>query len=154
MIETPQIIHTAAQPTAIIHLQIPKDEIQNVMGPGVQELMSTIAAQGVRPTGPWFTHHRKMSPDAWDFEISVPVATPVTAAGRVQPSSWPEMKVARTVYQGGFEGLGEAWGEFDDWIEAQGLKPAEDLWECYLAGPESGSNPKKWRTQLNRPLLD
>lgn len=153
MIDTPQIVQTAAQLTAIIHLQIPKDEIQNAMGPGLQELTGTLAAQGIKPTGPWFTHHRKMSPDAWDFEISMPVAKPVTAAGRVKPSEWPAMKVARTVYHGGFEGLGTAWAEFGDWIEAQGHRPAEDLWECYLAGPESGPDPKKWRTQLNRRLL-
>ncbi len=28
-----------------------------------------------------------------------------------------------------------------------------DLWECYAAGPESGPDPAKWRTELNRPLL-
>lgn len=76
MIDAPQIIQTAAQPTAISHLQIPEDEIQNVIGPGLQELMATLAAQDIKPAGPWFTHHRKMSPDAWDFEISVPSQNP------------------------------------------------------------------------------
>lgn len=153
MIDAPEIIQTTTQATAIIPLRIPKDQIQHVMGPGIGELMGTLAAQGIAPAGPWFTHHRSMSPDFWDFEISVPVATPVTAAGRVQPGQWPAMRVARTVYRGGFEGLGEAWGEFDDWIVAQGHRPADDLWECYVAGPESSPDPAQWRTQLNRPLL-
>ena len=153
MIDAPEIIQTTAQATAIIPLRIPKDQIQHVMGPGIGELMGTLAAQGIAPAGPWFTHHRSMSPDFWDFEISVPVATPVTAAGRVQPGQWPAMRVARTVYRGGFEGLGVAWGEFDDWIVAQGHRPADDLWECYVAGPESSPDPAQWRTQLNRPLL-
>ncbi len=152
MIDTPQILQTAAQPTAIIHLRIPKDQIQHVMGPGIGELMSAIAAQGIPPAGPWFTHHLKMSPDRWDFEISVPVARPITAAGRVKPGEWPAMKVARTVYHGGFEGLGDAWGELGDWMAANAHLPAEDLWECSLVGPESGPDPTHWRTQLNRPL--
>ena len=63
------------------------------------------------------------------------------------------MKVARTVYQGGYEGLGGAWGELMRWIEAQGHTAATDLWECYLAGPESGPDPSAWRTELNRPLI-
>lgn len=152
MIEAPQITQTTAQPTAVIHLTIPKDQIQHVMGPGIQELMSTVAAQGVKPTGPWFTHHFKMVPDSWDFEISVPVSSPVTPAGRVKPGQRAAQKVARTVYHGGYEGLGDAWGEFMDWIEAKGHTAAPDLYETYLAGPESGSDPTQWRTEFTRPL--
>ena len=76
----------------------------------------------------------------------------MAAAGRVQPSQWPAIKVARTVYNGPYEGLGEAWGEFIDWIENNGHTPAPDLWECYLVGPESSPDPADWRTELNRPL--
>jgi effector-binding domain-containing protein len=64
------------------------------------------------------------------------------------------MKVARTVYHGPYEGLGDAWGEFMEWIEANGHTPAPDLWECYTAGPESNPDPAAWRTELNRPLID
>ena len=131
-LDTPQIIQTAAQPTAIIHLTIPREEIQNAMGPGISELMAAVSAQGIAPAGPWFTHHLRMNPDIFDFEISVPVKAPVTAVGRVKPSQWPAMKVARTTYHGPYEGLGDAWGEFGEWIEANGHTPAADLWECYV----------------------
>ena len=63
------------------------------------------------------------------------------------------MKVVRTVYHGAFEGLGAAWGEFGNWIAANGHTPAEDLWECYVAGPEASPDPAHWRTELNRPLI-
>jgi len=154
MIDTPQIVQSTVQLTAIIPLIIPRSEIRHVMGPGIQELMATLAHQGIKPTGPWFTYHRKMDPATFDFEISVPVATPVKAAGRVQPGQRTARKVARTVYHGPYEGLGSAWGEFDTWIKANGHQPAADLWECYVAGPESGSDPTRWRTELNRPLVD
>ena len=154
MLDTPQIIQTTTQLTAIIPMIVPREEIQSVMGPGIQELLATIAAQGIAPAGPWFTHHLRRPTDTFDFEISIPVAAPVTAAGRVLPGQWPAMKVARTVYHGPYEGLGEAWGEFIEWIEANGHAPAPDLWECYLAGPESSPDPADWRTELNRPLTD
>ena len=153
MLGTPQITQTAAQETAVIRLTIPREEIRNVMGPGIGELMAAIAAQGIAPAGPIFSHHLRMDPDTFDFEIGVPVTTPVAAAGRVKPGQLPATKVARTVYRGPYEGLGAAWGEFDAWIAAQGLKPGPDLWECYVAGPESGPDPATWRTELNRPLL-
>jgi effector-binding domain-containing protein len=152
MIDKPQIVRTAAQHTAIIHLTIPREEIQNVMGPGLSELMAAVAAQGVSPTGPWFDHHQRMHPDTFDFEIALPVQSPISASGRVQPGQLPATTVARTIYHGGYEGLGSAWGEFDAWITAQGLTAGPDLWEVYLAGPESNPDPATWRTEFNRPL--
>ena len=153
MLDTPHITQSATQLSAAIHLVIPREEIQSVMGPGIGELMATIAAQGIKPTGPWFTHHLKLVPDYWDFEICVPVSAPVLAAGRVRPSQWPAMKVARTVYYGSYEGLADAWGEFLGWISGNGHTPAPDLYECYLAGPEASPDPADWRTELTKPLI-
>ncbi len=152
MLDTPEIVQTAAQPTAVIRFTIPRDQIQQVMGPGYSELMSTIAAQGITPTGPWFSHHLRMDPETFDFEIGVPISMPVSAAGRVTAGQLPAATVARTIYHGGYEGLGEAWGEFMAWITAEGHTPEPNLWECYVAGPESSTDPADWRTELNRPL--
>jgi len=152
MLDTPEIMKTAVQLTALIHLKVPRAEIQKVMVPGLQELKAALEAQGIAATGPWFTHHLKMDPKVFNFEICLPVDKPVTATGRVKPGRLPASKVARTVYHGPYEGLGLAWGEFGAWIEAQGLSPAEDLLERYVAGPESSPDPAKWRTELNRPL--
>ncbi len=152
MIDTPQIIHTKRQLTAVIHLTIAKDQIREVMHPGLTELMSTLAAQGIKPTGAWFDHHFQIVDDSWDFEICVPVSVPVKAAGRVRPSEWPAMKAARTVYHGDYEGLSEAWGEFLAWIDGNGHTPTQDQYQCYTVGPESTSNPTQWRTELFKPI--
>jgi effector-binding domain-containing protein len=93
-----------------------------------------------------------MAEDTWDFEICVPVSAPIVASGRVKPSQWPAMKVARTVYRGPYEGLADAWGEFLDWIAADGHTAAPDLYQCYVAGPESSSDPANWRTEFTKPL--
>jgi effector-binding domain-containing protein len=153
MLDTPQITQTADQFTAFIRLTIPRKEIRNVMGPGIGELMAAVAAQGIAPAGPLFSHHLRMDPDIFDFEISVPVTSPVAAVGRVKPGKWPVTKVARTVYRGDYEGLSKAWGEFNDWIAAHGHRPGPDLWECYVTGPESSPDPGAWRTELTRPLI-
>jgi effector-binding domain-containing protein len=154
MIERPEIIQTTPQRTAIIHVVVAQDEIQEVMGPTLQELMSTVADQGIKPTGPWFTHHLRRPSQTFDFELSLPVPTPVRRQGRVQPGEWPSMRAARTVYQGDYEGLGNAWGEFLDWIEAQDHRTTQDLWEVYSVGPETSSDPNNWRTELIQPLVD
>ena len=153
MIDAPQIIRTTAQPTAFIHLTVPRSEIQTVMGPGIREVTAAAKAQGVGPTGPWFTHHLKMAPDVFDFEICVPIRAPFTPVGRVMGGEWPAMRVARTVLHGGYERLGEAWGELGEWLTANGHETGPDLYERYVAGPESSPDPANWRTELIKPLV-
>jgi len=152
MIEQPHITQTSALPAAVIRITVPRSELQAAMGPGYTELMETLAAQGIPPAGAWFTHHLRMDPEVFDFYIGAPVAAPITPRGRVQPRELPAALVARTVYHGPYEGLPDAWGEFDVWITAQGLSPAPGLWEVYQFGPESGADPAAYRTQLSRPL--
>jgi effector-binding domain-containing protein len=153
MLETPRIVQTAPQTTAVIRLLVPREDIRMVMGPGLRELGAVLAAQGIAPTGPWFTHHFRKPSETFDFEICLPVSEPVRPSGRVEQSSVPGATVARTVHHGPYEGLAAAWGEFDAWVLAQGYTPANDLWECYTVGPESSRDAGTWRTELNRPLI-
>ncbi len=153
MLDKPQIVQTSVRRAAVIRITTPRDQGRSVMGPGMAELLATVRAQGIGPAGPLFSHHLRMDPGVFDFELGVPVTAPVTPAGRVVQGELPAAAVARTVYHGPYEGLGSAWGEFDAWIAAEGHTPAPGLWECYLAGPESGPDPSRWRTELNRPLL-
>ncbi len=153
MIDAPQLTRSEARQTAVIHLEIPREEIQQAMGPAIQEVMATLAAQGIQPSGPLFSYHRRMDPKGFDLDVGVPVVKAVRPAGRVVPGRLPACTVARTIYQGGYEGLGAAWGEFGEWVEASGYEAGPDLWECYLAGPETGPDASNWRTELNRPLL-
>jgi effector-binding domain-containing protein len=154
MLATPEIIQTKAQPAAVIHLTVPRNDMMKVFGPAVGELMAGLSAQGVKPEGPIFAHHLRMSGDVFDFELGVNVAAPIKAAGRVKPSELPAAKVARSVYSGPYEGLPGAWHEFDTWMKANGHEQAANLWEVYSVGPQSTSDPAGWRTELNRPLVN
>jgi len=153
ILDEPQVLQITAQPVALLHVTVPRAEAQNVMGPGLEELKAAVAAQGVAITGPWFTHHLKTDPAVFDFEIGVPVAEPVSPAGRMKPGMWPATRVARTVHRGGYEGLGGAWGRLEEWIKAEGHTSAPDVWERYVKGPESGPDTATYRTELNRPLV-
>lgn len=154
MIETPQTTDTALRHTAVLALTVTRADMPHMVGPGIREVLDAVAAQGLTPTGPWFTHHLRRPTDTFDFEICVPVAQPIVPQGRVRPGQWPAMRVVRTVHHGSYEGLGAAWGEFMGWIDDKGLQTAEDLWEVYTVGPASGSDPTLWRTELNRQLPD
>ena len=141
MIETPQVVETPAQLIATIHIETPRSNMQHVIGPGIGAAMAAVRAQGIGPAGPWFAHHLKMAPEAFDFDICVPVSAPVRAVGRVKPGQRPAVKVVRTVYHGPYEGLGGAWHEFDAWMQANGYKTAGDLYECYVARNRASIRP-------------
>lgn len=152
MIETPQVSHTEERITAVIHLVVSREDIDKGMDPAIQEVLSALGAQGIAPAGPCFSFHFRRPTDTFDFDVGFPVATAPAPAGRVKPGRLPAARVARTVYHGGYEGLGAAWGEFMSWVEKQGLKARGCPWESYVAGPESGSDPAQWRTELILPL--
>ncbi|MFN7982100.1 MAG: SRPBCC domain-containing protein [Vicinamibacterales bacterium] len=151
--DSPHVIDMPAQHAAAIHLTIPRSDIQKVMGPTLQELHAVVAAQGITPSGPWFTHHLEMTPDTFNFEVCVPVSAAISETGRVVNRDFPARRVARRVYRGGYEGLSSAWSELMQWIDAQGHTAAPDLFECYVAGPETGAPASEWRTELTRPLV-
>jgi uncharacterized protein YndB with AHSA1/START domain/effector-binding domain-containing protein len=152
-LDIPEIIYVHAFKVARIHVTTPATEIRAAMGAGLSELRGALADQGVEPTGPWFTHHLKVPDQTFDFEICLPVAADIEPRGRVAAGEIRGARTARTTYRGDYAGLGEAWGYFMQWINAQNLTVAPDLWEVYTVGPESSPNAGDWQTQLNRPLL-
>ncbi len=154
LIDAPEVIRTSAQITAVIHLTVPSPELRSAMGPGLSELMATLASQGIAPAGPWFTHHLGKPGLTFDFEIGVPVTEAVVPEGRVTLGQLPAARVARTVYWGPYEELPEAWKQFEAWIAGQGFSSEPDLWEVYQVGPDGSPDPSTWRTQLNRPLVE
>lgn len=154
MIETPRILQTRAQHTAVIRLAVPCAQMQQVMGPGIEELFATVASQGIETTGAWFTRHFHLPDDTFDFEIGVPVATPVQRAGRVAPSRLPAQTVARTLYAGNYDGLPQAWGAFQAWLEKEGHATRLPVWESYVLDPSTNADPASWRTELNWPLAE
>ncbi len=70
----------------------------------------------------------------------------------MQPGTLPAHRAARTVYHGGYHGLGQGWGEFTRWIDDNALITRDDLWEAYVTGPDNAAEAAGYRTQLNKPL--
>jgi effector-binding domain-containing protein len=153
MLETPQIVETNERLTAVIHLAVTRAEISQVVGPAIEEIIATLTAQGSAPAGPCFSYHGKRPRDTFDFELGFPIQQPIIPAGRVKMSRLPAAKVVRTLYRGGYEGLGAAWSEFCAWMAAEGLRAQESLWESYTVGPASSPDADQWCTELNRPLV-
>lgn len=152
MIGTPEITETQPRAAAVIHVTAPRDEIRTVMPVAIREILATLSSQGISPAGPLFDHHLKTSEHAFDFEVGFPIASPMQPTGRVKNGELPGGRIARAVMSGDYEGLADAWGEFRAWMKREGHMARSDFWQIFTAGPESGSNPADWRTELCLPL--
>ncbi len=157
MITSPQVVETKEQATASIHLTIPGRDMPKYMDPAIKEILKVLADQGMQPAGPMFSYHYRRPSDTFDFEIGFPVAKTIIETGRVKNSKLPAEKVVRSVYQGPYEGLAQAWPELQIWVRAQKHSEMGRFWECYLTNPVEASrpdlfgvtDPKKYRTELN-----
>lgn len=152
MIDTPEFKETDPVKVATIALQIPKEEMHEHFPPAVHEILEATKAQDIDVVGPVVAHHFSVQRDIFDFEICVPVARPVEATGRVQPSTLPATKVVRTFYHGPYDGLPDAWAQFQEWLDEQDLSLGPDAYERYVDGPHNESDPEDWRTELARAL--
>jgi len=97
LIEAPVVTDTLPQMAAAIHITVVRNEIRSVMGRGLGEIIKTVKAQSIGPTGPWFTHQFEADPTTYDLDICVPVSAAVKSVGRVEQRKIPSLKVVQTV---------------------------------------------------------
>jgi predicted 3-demethylubiquinone-9 3-methyltransferase (glyoxalase superfamily)/effector-binding domain-containing protein len=158
MIEAPEITHTQRQTVAVTHVTCPRDAFQPEVNLAIREILAALTAANQQPVGPMFMHHLTMSKSQFDVEVGFPISAPLQTSGRVKTSALPAARVARTIYHGPYEMLFAAWDEFgkrlarDGLVDAKHLSPIGTLWERYLVGPETTSDQRQWRTELNLPL--
>jgi len=153
MLEKPQLVQTRDLPIAYIAITVPREQVTQVMGPGIDELIQTLAEQGIRPSGPWLTHHLRLDDHVFDFQICFPVPKKVDETGRVQNGILSATRAVHATYTGPFDGLANAWTALQKQITAEGLVKTERFWEIYTVGPESGRDPSEWRTDLFQAVL-
>lgn len=149
MISTPQLATTQELATAVIPLVIPGRDMPKFMDPAIEEIIKTIMGQGIAINGPMFSYHHRRPSDTFDFEIGFPVSKAITPEGRVINSKLPAVNVVRSVYQGPYEGLAQAWPELQAWVRKNGHGETGKFWESYLNNPNEVKDPKEYRTELN-----
>jgi effector-binding domain-containing protein len=95
-----------------------------------------LARQGLSPVGPPFGRFEPTADGSLQVETGFPVALPVERIGRVAPDQLPGGTVARLLYRGRYDGLGEAYVTATEWVEAHGYRVSGPPWECYLDDPD------------------
>lgn len=149
MTTPPELITTKEVATAVIHLVIPGRDMPKYMDPAIQEVIKTITRQGASIAGSMFCYHHRRPSDTFDFEIGFPVNKAINEEGRVKNSRLPAVPVVRSVYQGPYEGLAQAWPALQQWVRSNGHGETGKFWESYLNNPDEVKDPNEYRTELN-----
>lgn len=124
------------QSVAVVRAEVRPEDLPAFLGGAFADVAATLARQGLAPTGPPFGRYVPRSDGSFHVEAGFPVERPVTGTGRVEPAELPGGTVARSLYQGPYEGLSDAYAAATDWVRAHGYRTVGHPWECYLDEPD------------------
>ncbi|QFG69983.1 GyrI-like domain-containing protein [Ornithinimicrobium pratense] len=151
MTPEPELVEVEPTPTAVIRGSVPVTEITSFYDRSFTEVAAVLGRQGVSPRG---TFGRYLAPpaDVIELEVGFVVDRAVEADGDVVASTLPGGRVARLIFHGAYDGLGEAWDGLMTWVGDQGLAPAGPVWEVYVTEPTPQTDPSTLRTDLFCPV--
>lgn len=147
--EAPQIVEQPEQVTMVVRTVVPMAELPAVFDRAFPALGAVAADQQVQPQSPAFALYHGAPSDTADLEVGFVTGVAIEPVDDVAVGVLPGGRIARTVYSGGYEGLGEAWGALFGWAAANGLEPTGEMWEVYLNMPTPDGDPSDNRTELN-----
>ncbi|HEX6248264.1 MAG TPA: GyrI-like domain-containing protein [Nocardioidaceae bacterium] len=131
-----QFVDLQAQHVAVVRGHVRTEELKDFLGPAFGEVIHVLDTQGLHPTGAPFGRYRLTEDGAFDAEVGFPCNDVVKPEGRVEASELPGGRVAKTLHQGAYDGVGAAYQAAVDWLTDEGCVTVGAPWECYLDGPE------------------
>jgi len=155
----PQIVTRAAAPYVAIRVQVPMDQLGEVVPPLNQEVFGWLAQRGVAPGAPPFWKYNVIDmARGLEIEAGVTVPQPLEGDGRVVAGVLPAGRYVTLHHTGAPDTLMGANGDLQDWAAKQDLtfdvtpSPEGDRWGCrleiYLTDPREEPDLSKWETLL------
>ena len=145
----PEIVEVPLVMAAVVRDVVEMGSIADFFDQSFGQILATLVAEGIEPTGPAFALYHGPPTDTADLEVGFPVDRVIGAVEPVEPGSTPAGRVARLVHIGPYDQLGSSWERLGAWIGAQGETAAADLWEIYVTEPTPDADPATLLTELN-----
>ena len=112
---TDEIVEQPEQITMVVRAVDPMAEITDVFHRAFPALGAVAADQQSQLQSPAFALYHGAPGDTADLEVGFVTGAAVEPVGDVVVGFLPGGRIARTVYAGGYEGLGEAWAALFGW---------------------------------------
>lgn len=138
--------------TVVVHRVVPMPDLPDFFARAFTATAAAARDQGTTLAGPPFAlYHGMPGEDGVDVEAGFPVAAAVPGTGEVVTSLLPGGPAAVAVHVGPYERLVDTYAEVQARLAAQGLTPANEMWEEYLSDPATEPDPQTWRTVVHWP---
>ena len=146
----------APQPVLVVRRRIKPSEVASTLAEALGVVFLQAQQTGAALAGQPFTRYVEWGPGIWTIEPGLPVVAHGKASsgneGGVRAETLPGGAAAVMTHTGSYDGLSAAHAAVQQWIEAQGLKPAGAPWEVYVTDPADFPDPKDWKTEIFWPL--
>jgi AraC family transcriptional regulator len=143
------------QPVLFVRRRVPPSAIAAAITETLPLIFAFAQKKGIPLNGHPITRYAGMEPGMMSIEPSMRIAGPAAATegeGEVMLGSLPAGPAAVTTHMGSYDKLGDAYTALQQWIEAQGLRPAGAPWEDYVTDPSEHADPAHWRTDVYWPV--
>jgi effector-binding domain-containing protein len=141
-----------AQNVLVQRHTVPMAQVAQAMGQALPAVFGQCMAQGLQMAGPPMTRYPEMADGTCTLEAGIPVAGTVEAPEGFTVVQTAGGEVAVFLHKGGYDSLGQTWGQAFAWAKAQGRELSDAPWESYLTDPSQVPDPADWRTEIYLPL--
>jgi effector-binding domain-containing protein len=124
-------------------------------GPLWEELVAFLKQHGVKSVGPCLTiyHDTEYRERDVDVEVCEPVGASLPDHPRIKVRELPTVEtMASIIHEGIYDNFNETYTILLTWIETNGYRIIGPNREVYLRGPESGSDPTTYVTEVQFPV--
>jgi AraC-like DNA-binding protein/effector-binding domain-containing protein len=148
----------AAQPVLVVRRRVRRDKIAATIGTELPKVFVHAQQRGIAIADFPITRYLETSVGLVTLETGMRVTahsgewTVGEGAGDVLAESLPGGPAAVTIHSGPYDQLQAAYAALEEWIAANGFRPAGAPWEAYLNDPADHPNPQDWKTEVCWPI--
>jgi effector-binding domain-containing protein len=128
-------IELEPQQVAVVRGEVPQDGVAGFLGGAFGEVMGTIGAQGLQPSGPPVARY-EITEQGFRIEAGFPVDGQVRPMGRVEIAELPGGPALTVLHTGAYDQVAGAYQAAEAWLAEHEWQAAAPAWEAYLDGPE------------------
>jgi AraC family transcriptional regulator len=146
------------QPVLVVRRQVRRDQIAATIGAELPKVFVSAQRRGIAIAGYPLTRYLETSVGLVTLETGMRVTAHSSAwtadagEGDVLAETLPGGPAAVTIHSGPYDQLQAAYAALEQWIAANGLRPAGPPWEAYLNDPADHPNPQDWKTEVCWPV--
>ncbi|HLV30211.1 MAG TPA: GyrI-like domain-containing protein [Chitinispirillaceae bacterium] len=146
-----QLKDTKETKTLSIRLTTSVSELPKIIGEAYEEIMAYMQHEGVQCSGYPYVLYHNMDMNNLDVDIGWPVQHDANGEGRIKPSTIPGGKVLFATHKGPYSTLENTYKEVMAYIEKNGIKTTEWMYEMYPNSPQD-TPPEELITEIYFPV--